>query len=83
MGDTEAKIESVAECRSCGPDVALDLSRVMPGTAGTYDTFSSAAIGTAYPVSEDTGYVHITDREFSSSRISAPIRFTWIRLPLR
>ena len=36
MVDIEARIESLAECRSCGPDLALDLSKVVPGTYPVY-----------------------------------------------
>lgn len=65
IGDIEAKIESLAECRSCGPDLASDLSRVMPGSAGTYEYTLKYGEGTGCPASEDTGSVRIMDKELS------------------
>jgi len=48
MVDIEAKIESVAECRSCGPNLAMDLSGVVPGTAGTYEYTLKCSKGIAF-----------------------------------
>ncbi len=61
MKDIVAEIESVAECEGCDADLDLDLSKITPGAAGTYE-YTLKCGQAACPASEDTGYVHIMEK---------------------